>query len=511
MSKVLFVPSAPPIVLGRSSWVRGRKLFVCPGSVPPQLSFCWRSRLICCSAASASAVAEIPSKEEKAPPKGTVLLERLSVGDKLSAEVLRVGPANSLWLDVSVVRRGRRGRYFHVDARLRFTLSLVKNEDGTVNCEHVEPREVVGSRLSVLVKKISVDAGRLEVERTRKPSSSSPNVSNRKRKRKPVVVEDGIPLESLDVGQQLNGHITRLGKYGALLDCGVVRPGRRGALVAVTGLMKRKHFPEKCASDADFVFRDDVERKLRVGDEVLVYVRAALISNGFLWLSGVPVTKSDLEQETKAWVTKIRRQNRRKFGPSSVTVGEEVIGTVRKQVKYGAFVDVGLTVNGLLHFSNMGKKHRDDWRITVVDEARVLVKVISNTNDRVGLELVSLMDEIIEEEVERTIALERRKYPDALTAGERYQEELNKAVRSKTFALDEGVAMSPIDQRLKDIQPDAGRERSRKTVAISKEVGLDDVDSVSGDDNDVDANDRSGTDDFDDTFTDEYFEDKYNF
>jgi predicted RNA-binding protein with RPS1 domain len=456
---------------------------------------------------SQSAQQDVEGSSETLPPKGFVLLDSLARGDKLSAEVLRVGPANSLWLKVNVVRRGRRDKFFPVDARLRFSLSLVKNDDSTITCTHVQPREGVGSKLSVVVKKVNVSSGRLEVERPRRPGVRTSGATNANRRRKPVVVEGGTSIESLEVGQKFDGRIFKLGHFGALIDCGVVRPGRRGRLVAVPGLMKRKHFPDKCASDVDVVFRDDIERKLCVGDEVSVYVRAAHSANGFLWLSGVPVTSEEMQEEAREWRKKIRRERRRTNGPGSLTVGEHVIGTVRQQVKYGAFVDIGLICNGLLHFTNMGKKHRDDWRNILLVNARIIAKVLSNTNDRIGLELIGLLGEVSEDESEQNMALARRLEPEPLSPGEQYQQALNDAVRLQTYAVSGNQAVTRADPRLIDSPFIRLKDRGR----AESEASVDEEDDGDNDSS-VDADDELATsDDFDDTFSDEYFEDKYNF
>jgi uncharacterized protein len=73
-----------------------------------------------------------------------------------------------------------------------------------------------------------------------------------------------------------------------------------------------------------------------------------------------------------------------------LTVGMELEGTVRNVVDFGAFIDIGLKEDGLLHISKISKsyiKHPKDV-LNVGDIVKVYVLNIDKNRGKVGLTML---------------------------------------------------------------------------------------------------------------------------
>ena len=77
-----------------------------------------------------------------------------------------------------------------------------------------------------------------------------------------------------------------------------------------------------------------------------------------------------------------------------LTVGQELLGTVRNVVDFGAFVDIGLHEDGLVHISRMSMKkvNHPSEIVSVNDIVTVYVYEINEEKGRVQLSLLSLDD-----------------------------------------------------------------------------------------------------------------------
>jgi len=73
-----------------------------------------------------------------------------------------------------------------------------------------------------------------------------------------------------------------------------------------------------------------------------------------------------------------------------LSTGMELEGTVRNDVDFGAFVDIGVKQDGLIHKSKMGRKVRDPLEILSVGQiVKVRVLEVDTKRMRIGLELLS--------------------------------------------------------------------------------------------------------------------------
>jgi len=70
--------------------------------------------------------------------------------------------------------------------------------------------------------------------------------------------------------------------------------------------------------------------------------------------------------------------------------GMELEGTVRNVVDFGAFVDIGVKQDGLIHKSKMGRRVRDPLEVLSVGQiVKVRVLEVDTKRMRIGLELLS--------------------------------------------------------------------------------------------------------------------------
>jgi S1 RNA binding domain len=428
---------------------------------------------------------------------GTVWLGSVSPGQILVGSVAQItAEQSSVWLDVNVVRLARGGRIRYVRARLPFDRQRGPRAENFGPAPRLPPREAIGRKISVRVKRADTASGRLEVERVvpvkqrlvgAQSAKRKKGSLRRKRDKPPArIIENGRYLETLEVGEQLNGEVVKSGTYGVLIDCEIARVGTGGRVQATYGLLQRKRFPATWASEADMVIRDDTTRQLHVGDAITVYVRAAHVANGFLWLSATPVDLDALAVEKALWKTKIRRIRRRKLGPESLVVGEERVGIVRHIAKYGAFVDVGVKTDGMVHYSAMGKELGRDWKDKLIVGSEVVVTVESVKDERVALAFVRFKSDSdaafeISEDLQGPMAR-----PAAPASAECVQSTTSATAQPSSVSLARSVLSS---SSAEELDPEDTLE--------------DDVKVVNDDDN--------GGDGYDDKFSDSYFEDKYDY
>ena len=83
-------------------------------------------------------------------------------------------------------------------------------------------------------------------------------------------------------------------------------------------------------------------------------------------------------------------------------IGDELYGTVRNVVAFGAFVDIGLHSDGLVHITRMSRQRVEDPStiLSVGDVIKVWVVEIDKEKERVGLSLLS-PEELTQREAER--------------------------------------------------------------------------------------------------------------
>ena len=90
--------------------------------------------------------------------------------------------------------------------------------------------------------------------------------------------------------------------------------------------------------------------------------------------------------------------------------GDELSGTVRNVVDFGAFVDIGLHDDGLVHISRMSKKRisHPSEVVSVSDIVKVYVYDVDEVKQRVQLSLLPL-DELAKRDADKKEFRSRKK------------------------------------------------------------------------------------------------------
>jgi transcriptional accessory protein Tex/SPT6 len=173
----------------------------------------------------------------------------------------------------------------------------------------------------------------------------------------PIAVEvDGRVVKLLAVGQQIIGTVKRVTEFGAFVDIGVGRDG----LVHISELSVRR-----VGKVADV---------LKEGQEITVWIKKLDRDRNRISLSMIePGTKTirDLEK------------------------GEIVQGSVTRILPYGAFIDIGIGRDALLHIREMSERYiakpEDVVNVGDVIEARIIE--LSRRRQRIDLSMKGLRPE----------------------------------------------------------------------------------------------------------------------
>ena len=173
-------------------------------------------------------------------------------------------------------------------------------------------------------------------------------------------------VRKLAVGQEVQGRVKRLTDFGAFVDIGV----GTDALVHVSEMSQRRIKSPK-----------DV---LKVGDEITAWIKALDKEHNRISLTLLaPGTRT------------IR----------NLEVGEILDGKVTRITNYGAFVDIGIGYEGMLHVKEMGHgfvKHPTDV-VQEGQELKVEVIKINRRRGQIDLSIKNLIPKPEPEEIEEDI------------------------------------------------------------------------------------------------------------
>ena len=77
-------------------------------------------------------------------------------------------------------------------------------------------------------------------------------------------------------------------------------------------------------------------------------------------------------------------------GSSRLKPGMELVGTVRNVIDFGAFVDIGVHQDGLVHISQLSKKYIKHplEAVSVGDVVEVKVLVVDRAKQRVSISMI---------------------------------------------------------------------------------------------------------------------------
>lgn len=172
-------------------------------------------------------------------------------------------------------------------------------------------------------------------------------------------LEKKMSLGQLKSGMTLNARVVRLTKFGAFVNVGAV----------VDGLVH-----------ADEISRNNQEGKLKVGQEIQVFVRNVNRKSKRLSLGlGARTALADIRE------------------------GTELNGRVARLTEFGAFMDIGCVVDGLLHVSQMPNGGPPSDVLSPGETTKVRVQSVDLERRRISLTMKGIRQsgfELVEEETE---------------------------------------------------------------------------------------------------------------
>jgi len=174
-------------------------------------------------------------------------------------------------------------------------------------------------------------------------------------------------VKTLSKGMKLTGKVTNVTEFGAFVDIGVGRDG----LVHISELRRQGG--------------DQGSGAIGTGDEVTVWIK-------------------NLDRKRNRISLTMREPARRKL--KDLEPGMVIEGKVTRLVPYGAFVDIGLRRDGMVHVTEMARGYvRDPTDVlTVGDVVQVKVLEIDRKKRRVALSMKDLpVESGTEEEKEETL------------------------------------------------------------------------------------------------------------
>jgi small subunit ribosomal protein S1 len=160
-------------------------------------------------------------------------------------------------------------------------------------------------------------------------------------------------VKVLSVGMEVTGKVKRVSEYGAFVDIGV---GRDGLL----------HISELSTSRVRKV--DDM---IKEGDEINVWIKELDREKNRISLTMIPPGTKTIRD---------------------LAVGELVTGSVQRLTSYGAFVDIGMERDAMLHVKEMGDGYvaKPEDVVKVGDEIEARISGVDARRGRVDLSLKGL-------------------------------------------------------------------------------------------------------------------------
>lgn len=172
----------------------------------------------------------------------------------------------------------------------------------------------------------------------------------------------------------------KIGKYketGEILPVTVSGIVNKGVIALVEGV--RGFIP---VSRLDINHVEDTNDWL--GRDIRVRVIDADMESGKLVLSAREILREESAAAKKA---------QREVAISQISVGSVVEGTVESLQSYGAFVDLGNSVTGLVHISQICENHIKSPKEVLEIGQKVQAKVIKNDGGKISLSIKELLEE----------------------------------------------------------------------------------------------------------------------
>lgn len=142
-------------------------------------------------------------------------------------------------------------------------------------------------------------------------------------------------------------------------------------------------------------------------DGVRGFIPASQLSTEFVedlesWLGKtVDVMIIEAKEEDKRLILsgrKVARKEERKKKFEAITVGSVLEGTVESLQPYGAFIDLGDRISGLVHISQISTKRVKTPEDVLKVGDKVTVKVLSNEKRKISLSMRAVLEDAKKEE-----------------------------------------------------------------------------------------------------------------
>lgn len=142
-------------------------------------------------------------------------------------------------------------------------------------------------------------------------------------------------------------------------------------------------------------------------DGVRGFIPASQLSTEFVedlesWLGKtVDVMIIEAKEEDKRLILsgrKVARKEERKKKFEAITVGSVLEGTVESLQPYGAFIDLGDRISGLVHISQISTKRVKTPEDVLAVGDKVTVKVLSNEKRKISLSMRAVLEDAKKEE-----------------------------------------------------------------------------------------------------------------
>ncbi|KAL7453493.1 hypothetical protein ACHAWC_005162 [Mediolabrus comicus] len=199
------------------------------------------------------------------------------------------------------------------------------------------------------------------------------------------------PLKDLVLGSKVSGTVVDVCDFGAFVNIGYATRGSRAgtALLHISQIKNEKI--------------KNIHDVIKVGDVI----------------EGARVIGVDPKKGEVGLSLRSRRQKRKDF--QSLKVGDEVEGKVDSLLSYGAFIDVGCDVNGLLHISRITGGAIENIRHHLNEGDPVSVHIIDIDADRKTM-AVSMLDKKADLYLDRRMKQRMKKYYGASGAGKKEED-----------------------------------------------------------------------------------------
>ncbi len=240
-----------------------------------------------------------------------------------------------------------------------------------------------------------------------------------------------ILLDNLEKGMRVSGKVSSIVSFGAFVNLG-----------GIDGLIH--------ISELSWCHVEKPSEVLSVGDEV-----------------DVEILEVDKERERISLSLKACQSDPWEQLSRDVQVGEVINGTVTKLVPFGAFVQVRPGIEGLIHISELSRRHVEQPDEVVAVNQEIEVKVIDIDIDRrrISLSLKQIMGEPDEEE-------EYHEMPEeAEAAAEAMEEALEEAVEEALAeAIVEAVEETMAGEMVEAVEEATGEPVPDEVVAEIEEA-----------------------------------------